>query len=58
MEQRAGKKPVNTVKVIDRGCRIVSCAVLLFMVVLLIVSRTPPGECLPDWLLSGSFLRK
>jgi len=57
MESSVGKR-VNVVKALDCGCRIASCAVLLFMVVLLIVSRSPFGEKLPAWLAAGSFLRK
>lgn len=58
MEQNAEKEKMNGVRALDRCCRIVSCAVLLFMVVLLIVSATPFGERIPGWLASGSFLRK
>ena len=47
MGSDTGKK-LNVVKAVDCGCRIASCAVLLFMVVLLIVSRSPFEEKLPD----------
>lgn len=58
MEQVAEKKNTNGVRTLDRFCRIVSCAVLLFMAALLIVSATPLGEWIPGWLASGSLLRK
>lgn len=58
MSDDTEKKKTPAVKVIDRCCRIVSCAVLLFMLALLIVSRTSAGEQLPGWLASGSLLRK
>lgn len=58
MEQNVEKKKTNIVKAVDLGCRVISCAVLLFMVLLLIVSKTPFGEQLPGWLAAGSFLRK
>ena len=48
----------NPVKAIDRGCRIASCVVLLFMVLLLVVSQTPLDQELPAWLAAGSLLRK
>jgi|GEM_PF-3529633 len=58
MSSDVEKKKTNPVKVIDRCCRIVSCAVLVFMVALLVVSATSFGEQLPCWLASGSVLRK
>jgi len=57
MEQFAEKKN-NAVKLIDRGCQIASCVILLFMVLLLIVSKTPAGVYLPGWLAAGSAMRK
>ncbi len=58
MSSDVEKKKTNPVKAVDSCCRIVSCAVLVFMVALLIVSATPLGEQLPCWLASGSLLRK
>ena len=57
MEQKTEKTNRNIIKLIDSGCRIVSCAVLLFMVLLLIISKTPLAERMPGWLNEGSFLR-
>ena len=57
MEQNSEKTKRNIVKSVDLGCRIVSCTVLLFMVLLLIASKTPLAGHLPSWLNEGSFLR-
>ena len=57
MEQKTENSKRNIIKLIDFGCRIVSCAVLLFMVLLLIISKTPLAEQMPGWLNEGSFLR-
>ena len=58
MEQIAGIKKMNWVKICDCVCRIASCFILLVMVVLLIVSNTPAAGYLPGWLAAGSFIRK
>ncbi len=58
MEHTLEKNKINAVKGIDLCCKIASCAILLFMVLLLIVSKTPANVYLPDWLAAGSVVRK
>ena len=58
MEQIPEKEKTNWIKAVDCICRIASCVILIFMVVLLIVSRTPAGGYLPGWLAAGGFVRK
>ncbi|MBQ9336757.1 MAG: DUF445 family protein [Lentisphaeria bacterium] len=58
MEQIAEKKKTNWVKAADCACKTASCIILAFMVVLLIVTKTPAREYLPAWLAAGSFFRK
>jgi len=48
----------RAVKLADRGCRIVSCAVICLMVTLLILRHSPWGICLPEELAEGSLFRK
>ena len=48
----------NWIKIIDLACRIASCVILIFMAVLLIVSKTPAGNHLPGWLAAGGMVRK
>lgn len=58
MKQSDNQNKTNVAKVIDRCCRIASCAILFFMVLLLIISKLPAGAHLPSWLADGSVLRK
>lgn len=58
MDSIAEKKKTNWVKVADCACKIASCIILAFMIVLLILTKTPAGDHLPAWLAVGSFLRK
>ena len=58
MEPFFEQKKTNWIKLIDLACRIASCVILIFMAVLLIVSKTPAGKYLPGWLAAGGLVRK
>ncbi len=58
MEPITEPEKTNWIKVIDLACRIASCVILIFMGVLLVVSKTPAGSHLPGWLAAGGLVRK
>lgn len=58
MKPIAEKPKANVLKIIDLACKTASCVILLFMVMLLIVRKTPAAAYLPDCLSDGSFIRK
>lgn len=58
MEPITEPEKTNWIKDIDLACRIASCVILIFMGVLLVVSKTPAGNHLPEYLAAGGWIRK
>ena len=58
MEGAAEKKKNDSVKILDNVCKAASIVILLFMLSVLIVSKTPANAYLPACFAPGSWLKK